>query len=176
MSKRERNERENQEEANRIRAIGARMREEARPLAIATRDFIGDARKASVRVERATTYGLGGVSILVRGDGTVRIDKHAFGPHEREVTHQLTLPAKDVDAIFEGFIADEFARLVIPEHFGVPDEISYTIELTNAAGLTRRASKFVRCQLPPFERLVAIVGARVVEHLDATLREQLTLG
>lgn len=159
-----------------MRALVERMQSEARPLAIETREFIGDQRNASVRVDRSTTYGLGGVAIAVTGNGKVRIDKQPWGEREKAITHKLALAQPDVDAVFAAVVADDFARLVIPEHTGYPDEPSYTVELTNAIGQTRRASKFVRCECAGFQRIVAAVGAVVIKHLDAKLREQLTLG
>jgi hypothetical protein len=168
MGKRERQDAE-------MQALVEKMRREAEPLAIATDAFLGDIRRASIRVARDTTYGLGGVSIHITGEGAVTIDKQAFGPHEQALDHKLKLPPADVQALFSAFVIADFARLVIPEHFGVPDEPHYSIELTNAAGQTRRASKFVRCEQPAFERLVSLVGATVRRHLDDKLRAKLTI-
>jgi hypothetical protein len=77
--------------------------------------------------------------------------------------------------VFSAFEIADFARLEIPEHFGMPDEPHYSIELTNGGGETRRASKFVTCEQPAFQRLVSLVGATVARHLDDKLRATLTI-
>jgi len=156
-----------------MRADGKRAPDEAARKK--TRSFIGDRRRARVSVARGTTYGLGGLTIAVSGEGTATLHKLPWGERESELTHTVTLSERDMHLIFNAVVDDAFTEIVIGRHTGVPDELHFTIELTNDAGVTHRLSKFVSAEHERFDRLVQIVGGVVAGRLSAAERKKLTI-
>jgi hypothetical protein len=137
-----------------------------------TRAFLGKHRGTRVRVVRGTTYMLGGLTVIVHRNGTVTIEKQAFGNHEQAGEHQLTLPAKEAELIFGAFIDEAFTEMVIDQHAGLPDMLHFSIELTNDAGNTHRLGKFIAPPYERFDKLVRIVLGVVDLHLTDEQRDQ----
>jgi hypothetical protein len=138
-----------------------------------TRTFLGDPSRASVCFVRQTTYGLGGLSIAVHGNGTATLHKQAFGSHEREHTVTLALEASDVERLFEAFVEEAFTEMVTPNQPGLPDMISVALELTNSAGKRHQLSRFV---VPPhagFDRLIGAFYAVTGKYLTAEQKLEL---
>ncbi|MDQ3365452.1 MAG: PEGA domain-containing protein [Myxococcota bacterium] len=137
-----------------------------------TRAFVGTINRASVRVERATTYGLGGLDITVRGNGTAELRRSPFFPHEQAQTLTVKL---DSGPLLDSFIDEAFTELVIAPVPGHPDELYFTIELTGAHGKTHRLGKFSTTQHARFDRLLGLVFVTVARALDAAERAAFTI-
>ena len=143
-----------------------------------TQDFLGPAKtwhKARVKVERKTTYGLGGVEISVDGDGKVAIRHESFGEPRRTEKYSFSIGPEPAEGLLAAFVEEAFTEIVIDPHCGVPDELYYTLELTNAKGRTHLLGKFVHMVHPRFDRLVELVHRSIAERLDAPTRKRLTL-
>ncbi len=160
------------------RAEQARMAEDgARPpdaeARARTRAFLGDVRRATAVVARGTTFGLGGVTISVRGDGRAEIRKEGWGDEEEHAVAVRLEPA-GAAAVFEAFVEHAFTEMVIAPHVGVADELHYTISLSGAGG-THTLGKFVSAEHARFVRLIETVSQIVKQHLDRETLERLTL-
>ncbi len=143
-----------------------------------TRAFLGSDKKlatAQVRVERATTYGLGGTSIVVRGDGRVELHHERFDHPSLVEGHRSKLGEAVVKELFSAFTEEAFTEMLVAPHTGVPDELHFTIALTNARGTTHQLRKFVRARHPRFDRLRDLVWRAVTDPLDQETRKRLGL-
>jgi hypothetical protein len=160
-------------EAARERAVEDSTRAPGTEAQARTRAFIGKRGAAEVIVHRNTTYGLGGLRIIVHGDGQVKLEKEGWG-QEPSQRHALTLPEADVARIFDAFVTEAFTEMQIGREPGYPDEIYLTVTLKGAGG-THELGKFGRPEHQRFDRLVGIVRFTVAAHLDAERRKALTL-
>jgi hypothetical protein len=131
--------------------------------------------RATVALSRHTTYGLGGVEVVVRDDGRVSIRHEGFGETQRPERHEFTLDAESTRKLFAAFEEAKFATLTIPNHCGVPDELYFTLELRDGAGKAKKLGKFVQTPLAEFDRLVEFFHKTIADHLDKKTRERLTL-
>lgn len=132
-------------------------------------------KRASVALSRHTTYGLGGVEIVVREDGRVSIRHEGFGEAQRPERHEFTLDAEATGKLFAAFEEAKFATLEIPDHCGVPDELYFTLEFCDDTGKTKKLGKFVQTPLAEFDRLVEFFHKTIADHLDKKTRARLTL-
>ncbi|MBA3396680.1 MAG: PEGA domain-containing protein [Deltaproteobacteria bacterium] len=137
-----------------------------------TRDFVGKRKHASIRVARATTYGLGGLDVTVHGDGSVLLRRLPFLATEKVQTLTVKL---DATPLFETFINEAFTEMVLAPIPGQPDEFYFTIELTGAGGETHTLSKLGSTRHPRFDRLVGLVYMTVGAQLGATERAAFTI-
>lgn len=136
--------------------------------------FFGGSR-AQARLVRHTTYGLGGVEIEVRDDGRVSMVHEGFGEKQRTERHEFTLDPEATRELFKAFEEAKFFDMVIPDHSGVPDELYFTLELTDEKGQHKKLGKFVRTPHPAFDGLVKRFHKTIADHLDKKTRERLTL-
>ncbi len=136
--------------------------------------LFGQGRPQAV-LKRNTTYGLGGVEIVVQADGKVSIVHEGFGEKQRTERHAFTLDAEATRELFAAFEEAKFSQLVIPQHTGVPDELFFSLEFTDEEGKVKKLGKFVRTPLPAFDRLVERFRQMIASHLDKRTRERLTL-
>lgn len=139
-----------------------------------TRMFFGKLSAARILVARHGTFGLGGLSIEIRGNGTVTLQKDAFKPHQPAVDHTARLDQAAVDRLFAAFIDEAFTELQIANQPGVPDELYVTVTIRGVRG-THSLGKFASAKHPRFTRLVDLVRAEVIAAVDAEMRKRLTL-
>ena len=143
-----------------------------------TRAFLGSDEElvaAQVRVERATTYGLGGTYIVVRGDGRLEIHHERFGHPSLVEEHRAKLGEAVVKELFSTFVEEAFTEMLVAPHTGVPDEPHFTIALTNARGTVRQLGKFVSARHQRFDRLRDLVWRAVTGTLDQGTSKRLGL-
>ncbi len=157
----------------------ARMAEDgARPPGEAararTRAFLGDVRRATAVAVRHTTYGLGGVTITVGGDGRVEIHHTGWGRDEEDQRETIELGPADTAAVFDAFVEHAFTEMVIAPHTGVPDELYFTLRLSGAGG-THELGKFVSAEHARFMQLLDAVVAIVKQHLSGKAARRLKL-
>ncbi len=141
-----------------------------------TRSFLGEKlERARIGVVRHTTYGLGGVEIEIRGDGRVEITKQPWGDKERIERQRLKLDPAEVAGLIEAFVAQAFTEMDVGTPVGVPDELFFTLRLTNARGEKRELGKFVRTEHAGFDALVNAVWQAVASHLHSKDRKRLRM-
>ena len=143
-----------------------------------TRAFLGSESqrlKARIVVVRGTTYGLGELAMTVHGDGRVSARHQEFSSREKVHEAGMRIASDEAQRLFSAFVEEAFTEMVIASHCGVPDEIHFTIQLTNAEERSHKLGKFVQTEHDRFDRLVRLVQKCVAAHLDAKAREQLTV-
>jgi hypothetical protein len=141
-----------------------------------TRTFLGPRLAgAGIRLARHTTYGLGGVRIEVHGDGQTRIAKEAFGPHEKAGEQSLQLEPEATEGLFNAFVEAAFTELVLGQAVGVPDELYFSLELTNGRGQAHALGKFVGTEHARFDALVELVWQTAAAALEPSVRKRLGL-
>lgn len=138
-----------------------------------TRAFIGDRKGATVTVHRHTTYGLGGLTIIVHGDGRVELHKRGWA-RERDRDHRFRLADGDVDRVIDALIEHAFTEMNVGRNPGMPDELYISLALAGDAG-EHQLGKFGSSPHPRFDALVATIVAVVAAHVPARLRSKLTL-
>ncbi|HOX46187.1 MAG TPA: hypothetical protein PK668_21465 [Myxococcota bacterium] len=141
-----------------------------------TRAFLGPSlAKASIQLVRHTTYGLGGVTLEIGGDGQVKIVKEPWGSSEKPLKHSLRLEPAVVQGLFMAFIDEAFTEMFLGGSVGVPDELYFDLALVNARGKKKALGKFVRTEHTRFDALVNRVHEAVAAALDPATRKRLTL-
>ena len=138
-----------------------------------TAAFIGKRKRARVTVKRDTTYGLGGLAIVVSGDGKVEFHKQGWGD-ERDRKHSQRITDEDVTRIFDALVEQAFSEMNVGRNPGYPDEIYISITLEGAGG-SRTQGKFGSSPHPRFDMLVGTILSTVAPRVDAPTRELLTL-
>lgn len=136
--------------------------------------LFGQSRPQAI-LKRHTTYGLGGVEIVVSADGKVSIVHEGFGEKQRTERHTFALDAEATRELFAAFEEAKFSQMVIPQHCGVPDEMYFSLEFTDEQGKTKKLGKFVHTSLAAFDGLVERFRKIIADHLDKKTRERLTL-
>jgi tetratricopeptide (TPR) repeat protein len=135
--------------------------------------FIGKRKRARVTVQRDTTYGLGGLTIVVSGDGHVEFQKLGWGK-EPNRKHSQRITDDDVARIFDALVAQAFSEMNVGSNPGYPDEIFISIKLEGAGG-TYTQGKFGSSPHPRFDMLVAAIVSTVAARVDEPTRKLLTL-
>ena len=136
-----------------------------------TRAFVGDIRSARITLTRHTTYGLGSLTIEVRGDGKLVLDRGTFMTTDTPLHHEAEAA---VESLFEAFIAAAFTELVIANQPGVPDEIYVDVALAGEGGRCKHG-KFARNPHRRFDALVDAVRELAKAAVDPSLHAALTL-
>jgi hypothetical protein len=143
-----------------------------------TRAFLGsekDRLRARIAAVRHTTYGLGELALTVHGDGRVTARHLDFASPRKTHESSARLEVDEVRQLFDAFVEEAFTKLVVAPHCGVPDELFFTIELSNAKGEAHQVGKFVGADHRRFTRLLDLVHEAVAGHLDARTRKRLTI-
>jgi hypothetical protein len=161
--------------AERQRMIDDAAREPDAPARAKTRAFIGEPRRGRIRFTRHATYGLGGLSIEVYGDGRIRLDHGIFMPTDQPMELEVKAEIAEVAALFEQFIEAAFTELVIANLPGVADELYLELVLVGRGGRCKHA-KFASHPHPRFNRLVDAVLQLALRAVDPSLHRALTLG
>jgi hypothetical protein len=136
-----------------------------------TRAFIGDVLRARIVLTRHTTYGLGSLTIEIRGDGTIVLDRGTFMPTDKPMHHEVRA---DTAPLFEAFIAAAFTELAIPNLPGMPDELYLDLALTGAGGTCKRG-KFASKPHAQFDALVQAVRELAQRAVEPGLHAPLSL-
>lgn len=136
-----------------------------------TRAFLGDVRRARIELSHGATFGLGGLTVVVHGDGRIVMDRSKFKKTDRE-THCET--RTDPTPLFEAFVAAGFTEMVIANMPGRPDELFFTLVLAGAGGKCQRG-KFVGAPHARFDALMKAVFALAASTLDASQRAALMI-
>ncbi|HET9990508.1 MAG TPA: PEGA domain-containing protein [Kofleriaceae bacterium] len=136
-----------------------------------TRALVGDVRRARITLTRHTTYGLGGLTIEVGGDGRVVLDRGTFMPTDKPMHHEVRA---DTAALFEQFIVAAFTELVIANQPGVPDELYLDLVLAGEGGTCKRG-KFASKPHARFDALVQAVRELALRAVAPSLHEVLSL-
>jgi hypothetical protein len=128
-----------------------------------------------VVVARHTTYGLGELIVTVQGDGLANAQHREFAEPARMHEGAAHLSAEEVGRLFDAFVEEALTEMVFVPQPGHPDEQWFSIELSNAKGERHTIGKFSSIEHKRFERLLSLVVSVFASHLDAKLRNKLTL-
>jgi len=141
-----------------------------------TRTFLGpDLARARIQLVRHTTYGLGGVTLELRGNGRAQIVKQPWGTAEKPQRLELRLEPAASQEVLAAFVDQAFTEIFLGQAVGVPDELFFELLLENAGGEIHRLGKFVRTEHARFDALVSLVHRTVAGALDPATRKRLTL-
>lgn len=136
-----------------------------------TRAHVGDVQRARITLTRHTTYGLGGLTIEVRGDGHVVLDRGTFMPTDTPLHHEVRT---ETVSLFEAFIAAAFTELVIANQPGVPDELYLDLVLAGHGGICKHG-KFASKPHARFDALVQAVRELAIRAVEPSLHRALSL-
>ena len=150
------------------------MREPSEASRAKTQTFVGDVSRARIELCRHTTYGLGSVSIEVRGDGRIKLGRGTFWPKEMPMEHETRADPAAVAALFDAFVAAAFTEIEIADRPALPDELYFDLVLVGKGGKCKRG-KFVGNPHARFDRLVAAIFEFAARAVEPKLHAALTL-
>jgi hypothetical protein len=153
----------------RMIADAARMPGEAE--CAKTRAFLGDLRGARIELSHGGTFGLGGLMIVIHGDGRIVMTRSKLEKTDRE-SHFET--RADSTALFEAFVAAAFTEMVVANMPGRPDEVFFTLVLAGGRA-TCKHGKFAGAPHVRFDALMKEVFALASSTLDASQRAALMI-
>lgn len=131
-------------------------------------------RGAKIRLQRSTTYGRGGVHIIVDGAGEVELRHTPWGQRD-ELRLALRLGEAELQPLFAAFVAEAFTEMFVGNRPGRPDEPSLSLTLVASDGREHRLGKFASHEHRRFSALSERVHAAVCAQLDMETRKRMAL-